>query len=164
MKQSVVALALTFIALLALSPAPAAAQDENHAGLVIVGGDGTVTKTCVPFTAESIDGYALLQQAGLDLSVEAAGTGVTVCAIGGEGCSYPQESCFCRCQGTPCVYWSFWQLEEAGWNYATMGASYVNARDGDVQAWRWAEGTVDDAPEPPAVSFDEILCQTLGRR
>ena len=134
MRQVVLVLVMVFGAFILQPVTPAAAQEENRAGLVIVTGDGTVQQACVSFPEEKLTGYELLQRAGLELSVEAAGTGVTVCAIEGEGCSFPQDSCFCRCQGSPCVYWSFWQLEEAGWRYATMGASYVPVQTATCRA------------------------------
>jgi hypothetical protein len=140
-----------------LLPDAVHAQDENRAGLVILHGDGRVTQQCVAFAEESISGYELLQRAGPALSVEAGSMGATVCSIDGEGCSYPAESCFCRCQGSPCVYWSYWRLQaEGGWRYQPLGAGNTQVRDGDVEAWRWAEGTKEDAPEPPPASFAAI--------
>lgn len=147
-----------FALLLALLfPATLHAQDASRAGLVIIHGDGSVTQQCVPFAEESISGYELLQRAGAALSVEAGGMGATVCSIDGEGCSYPAESCFCQCQSSPCVYWSYWRLEaEGGWRYQPLGAGNTQVRNGDVEAWRWAAGTRQDAPAPPAVRFAEI--------
>jgi hypothetical protein len=111
----------------------------------------------VRFAEESITGYELLQRAGLPASVEVSAIGPTVCSIDGEGCAYPQESCFCRCQGSPCVYWSYWrQQENGGWRYQALGAGNTRVRNGDVEGWRWAAGTTRDAESPPAASFAAI--------
>lgn len=141
-----------------LLPQPAQAQEgDNRAGLVIVHGDGRVVQQCVTFAEESITGYELLQRAGVTLNVEAGGFGATVCSINGQGCSYPAETCFCRCQGAPCVYWSYWQLQpEDGWRYRSLGASNTQVRNGDVDGWQWASGTRSAIAEPPAVSFADI--------
>jgi hypothetical protein len=148
---------LLLVALLVLLPGVARAQDENRAGLVIVFGDGRVERQCVTFAEDTITGYQLLQRAGLPLSVEAGAIGPTVCSIDKEGCSFPAESCFCRCQGSPCIYWSYWRLQEDGaWRYQALGAGNTKVRSGDVEGWRWAAGTTQDAEEPPAVSYTEI--------
>ena len=140
-----------------LSPNVAQAQEENRAGLVIVHGDGSVVQQCVAFTEESISGYELLQRAGAALSVEAGGFGATVCSIDGEGCSYPAESCFCQCQSSPCIYWSYWRRQPDGpWRYQPLGAGNTQVRDGDVEGWHWAAGTRSSAVEPPAVRFEDI--------
>jgi hypothetical protein len=144
-----------------LLPGSAKAQEGQRAGLVVVYGDGRIERQCVTFAGESISGYELLQAAGLALSVEAGAIGPTVCSISGEGCSYPQESCFCRCQGSPCVYWSYWRMgEEGGWRYQVLGAGNTRVRNGDVEGWSWAAGTTRDAEEPPAVSFAEVCGET----
>jgi hypothetical protein len=146
-----------------LLPGSAKAQEGQRAGIVVVYGDGRIERQCVAFAGESISGYELLQAAGLALSVEAGAIGPTVCSIGGEGCSYPQESCFCRCQGSPCVYWSYWRMgEEGAWRYQVLGAGNTRVRNGDVEGWSWAEGTTRDAEEPPAVSFAEVCGETEG--
>jgi hypothetical protein len=143
--------------LLLAGPMPAVqAQDAHRAGLVIVHGDGTTAQYCVAFPEASISGYELLTRAGLTLSVEAAASGATICSIDGEGCNFPQESCFCQCQGSPCVYWSYWRMTEDGWLYQNMGAGNTNVRDGDVEGWHWAAGTTRNAEAPPAIAFDEI--------
>jgi chemotaxis protein CheC len=48
--------------------------------------------------------------------------GATICRIDGEGCNFPTESCFCQCQGSPCIYWSYWRLTEGEWRYSNIGA------------------------------------------
>jgi hypothetical protein len=143
--------------LLALLPASASAQEENQAGLVVVFGDGRVEQRCVGFAEAAISGYELLRRSGLPLSVEAGAIGPTVCRIDAEGCGFPQEACFCRCMGSPCIYWSYWrQQPDGGWRYQALGAGNTQVRNGDVEGWHWAEGTTSSAAAPPAVSFAEL--------
>lgn len=139
-----------------LAVSPARAQEESHAGLVIVHGDGRVTQQCVAFAETTISGYELLKRAGPAMSVEAGAIGATICSIDGEGCAFPQESCFCQCQGSPCTYWSYWRQSAAGWQYQNLGAANTKVRAGDVEAWHWATGTPNDAEKPPDLTFDAI--------
>ena len=150
------------VAVLVLLPRVAYAQEENRAGLVVVFGDGRVEQQCVAFAEDGISGYDLLQRSGLPLNVEAGAIGPTVCSIGKEGCSYPQESCFCRCQGSPCVYWSYWRLQGDGtWRYQSLGAGNIEVRAGDVEGWHWAGGTTNNAEDPPAVTFADVCGVTV---
>jgi hypothetical protein len=151
------AAALLFFALSAGGATRAAqAQETNRAGLVVIDGAGASRSFCIDFAEDEISGYELIQRAGLELAVEASAMGVTVCAIDGEGCAYPAESCFCQCQGSPCVYWSYWTHAADGWRYEARGATLTRVRDGDVHGWRWGAGTVAEAQAPPAAAFAEI--------
>ena len=147
---------LIAVAALLLVAAPAAAQDDHRAGLVIVHGDGSVTTQCVAFAEESITGAELLARSGLDLAVEASSMGATICRLDGEGCDFPAETCFCQCQGSPCVYWSYWRRTDGAWLYSNAGAANTTVRDGAVEGWRWGLGTVDKAEAPPAITFADI--------
>ena len=147
---------LTAVAALLLVASPAAAQEENRAGLVIVHGDGSVTMQCVAFAEPAITGAELLARSGLDLAIEASSMGGTICQIDGEGCGFPQESCFCQCQGSPCLYWSYWRWTDGAWLYSNAGAGNTTVRAGAVEGWRWGVGTVDKAEPPPALTFGEI--------
>lgn len=142
--------------MLLLFAAPVAAQEEQRAGLVIIHGDGSVTTQCVAFTEESLTGAELLTRSGLELAVEASSMGGTICQIDGEGCDFPAESCFCQCQGSPCVYWSYWRWQDGAWQYSNAGAGNTTVRDGAVEGWRWGLGTVDKAEPPPVVTFADI--------
>lgn len=153
------------IAILLLTATPAAAQEEKRAGLVIVHGDGRVTTQCIAFAEDAISGADLLTRSGFDLSIEASSMGATICRIDGEGCAFPGEACFCQCQGSPCVYWSYWRLDAGEWRYSNLGAGNTVVRAGDVDGWRWGQGAVDKAEAPPAVTFQEICAasaQTLN--
>ncbi len=144
------------VAALLLAVSPATAQEENRAGLVIVHGDGSVATQCVAFAEPAISGADLLARSGLELAVEASSMGGTICRIDGEGCGFPQESCFCQCQGSPCVYWSYWRRTEGAWLYSNAGAGNTTVNDGAVEGWRWGLGTVEKAEPPPELTFEDI--------
>lgn len=143
-----------------LVPLSTMAQVEHRAGLVIVHGDGSIVTQCVEFDAPSLSGAELLMRAGLDLAVEAGAMGAAICRIDGEGCNFPQESCFCQCESNPCRYWSYWRLQEGRWVYSNLGAGNTTVRNGDVEGWRWGVGTVQTAEPPPLLTFED-LCAPL---
>lgn len=139
------------------SAGPTAAQAPNRAGLVVVHEDGVVQK-CVAFQEEHISGYDVLERSGLALIPMAGGAlGISICSIDHHGCNYPAEDCFCRCQGTPCVYWSYWHLVDGKWQYSSLGAASYQVRHGDVEGWVWGEGEyARSGQQPPLVRFEEI--------
>lgn len=131
-----------------------AAQEDKRAGLVVRFDDGRVETRCISFAEEQITGYELLRRAALDMEVEEAGAGVTVCRIDGVGC--PSSNCFCQCQGDPCEYWSYWHLQNGEWRYSVSGAATYEVEQGDVEGWSWGPGSVSEAIAPPVVDFDQI--------
>ncbi|MGQ9501233.1 MAG: hypothetical protein ACUVSB_04145 [Anaerolineae bacterium] len=149
---------VVFLALIIVASALATAHADgpNRVALVITHDGKTITR-CVEFSENEISGYEVLQRAGVDLSVEFGMMGAAICRIDNKGCTYPQEACFCRCQGTPCIYWSYWHLRDGGWEYSSLGASSYFVRNGDVEGWAWGEGEYGvSGPRPPAVSFSDI--------
>ena len=143
------------VAISALGP-PLWAQASNQAGLVIVHGDGRLISRCISFGEAQISGYELLQRANLDLNVEVNGIGAAICRLDGEGCNYPQQSCFCGTEGDSYRYWSYWQLSDGGWQYANLGATNTQVQPGEVQGWLWGEGANNTVAPPPLVTFAEI--------
>lgn len=143
-----------------LSLIAAQADSPNRAGL-IVAHDGKVIKKCVEFSEEEINGYELLRRAGLELNVDAnSGMGAAICRIDGTGCSYPEENCFCQCQGAGCRFWIYWHLANGGWQFSGLGASNASVRHGDVQGWIWGEGSPNTGGmQPPLVIFEEICTE-----
>ncbi len=135
----------------------AGAQEPNHAGLVVVHEDGVIQK-CVAFSEEYISGYDVLERSGLALIPMAGGAlGISICSIDHHGCNYPAEDCFCRCQGTPCVYWSYWHLVNGEWQYSSLGAASYRVRNGDVEGWVWGKGEyARPGQQPPVVRFEDI--------
>ena len=162
MKQWICRLAVTLaiVAFAAVLPGASSAQmsGPNRAGLVIAHGNGETIKRCVEFAESQITGLELLQRAGLNLNVDASNAiGVSVCSIDSEGCTYPDQACFCQCQGSPCVYWSYWHLTaDNAWQYSNMGTANNALHNGDVDGWIWGAGTTSSANPPPQVTFDEI--------
>ena len=73
------------------------ADGPNQVGLVVVHGDGDIVTRCIEFDEEKISGYDVLDRSGLDLNIEPSGMGATVCRIDNEGCTFPQDPCFCQC-------------------------------------------------------------------
>ncbi len=140
-----------------LGVTPLQAQDLNRAGLVVVHGDGQVETRCVAFDQEEITGYDLLAQSGLSLRTDVTSMGTTICSLDGEGCD-ESSTCFCQCQRSPCIYWSYWQWDGTTWRYANLGASNSTLGDGALEGWVWAEGRIgqDAAIMPPPLRFDEI--------
>jgi len=147
-----------------LSAATALSAQEadgfSRAGLVVVisagdGQEGQVIERCVAFPEAQISGYELLQRADLPLVIEVVGQGVQMCSIADVGC--PSDNCFCGCQGgADCRYWSYWQVVDGGWRYATVGAGGNQLRHGQVDGWVWGLGGVDGATAPPARAFTQI--------
>lgn len=150
-------LLLWFVAGLVLAPAVHGQGNPNRAGLLIQHGDGTISTTCVSFEEPSITGLELLRRAGLSVSADSSsGLGTIICGLDGEGCNYPEENCFCQCQGANCVYWQYWYLAEGEWQYSQIGALGRQVTDGSVNGWVWGEGDPGGGQQPPATSFSEI--------
>lgn len=147
----------TLILLLLGLGASAWAQEPNRAGLVVTLADGTAVSRCVEFSEEEITGLELVSRSGLSVETGTASFGTSVCRIEETGC--PGNDCFCQCKGGDCVYWSYWHLGDDGWQYSQAGAGIYQVKNGAVDGWTWGPGTPQDAPEPPAVTFDEI-CAT----
>ena len=146
------------VLLLAAVPAPLAAQTPR-AGLVVMHGDGHTLTRCVDLPAASISGVELLVSSGLDLSLDASGgIGAAICRVDGEGCTYPQDDCFCQCQGAPCIYWSYWRRNGDSWTYSSLGASNTTVSDGALEAWVWNTGTIGRSAdhEPPNLRFEDV--------
>jgi hypothetical protein len=137
--------------LLGTRAAPIGAQSENRAGLVVQYGDGRVATYCVRFDEPSITGLDLLQRSGLKIVAEVGGLGSAVCAIGGQGCAYPSQPCFCQCQGAQCAYWNYFHLMDGAWQYSPLGGAGYAIADGAVDGWAWGDKTA-----PPVYTIDQI--------
>lgn len=150
------------VVILALAlPLVAQAQSEpggvNRAGVVVRGIDGQVRTACVSFTEPTIGGLALLERSGFDVNTQVSGSNATVCSIDGAGCSFPQDKCFCQCQGGgACRFWNYWHLVGGAWQFAATGAPVYRVKPGGVDGWSWGGGGDEDGSRPPALSFAEI--------
>ncbi len=119
--------------------------DLNQAGLVIAMPDGSTILRCVDFSGETLSGYDLLVESGLELEANLnPGMGNAVCGVEGQGCD--SGNCFC---GMP-DYWSYWHLLDSEWVYAGAGANTHQVEPGTIDGWSW--GT-----QPPSlVTLDQI--------
>jgi cell division septation protein DedD len=123
---------------------------SNQAGVAVFFGDGTVVTGCVSFSESNLTGLELLQRSGLNIEIATnPNQGTAVCKIGDVG--NPSGDCF----GSMPNYWSYWQLDGAGWAYAVVGADQSQVENGDVNAWDWGEG---DAPV--LISYQNI-CEAV---
>jgi hypothetical protein len=149
---------LLLVALAITLPALGQAQegDENQAGLVIQYGDGRVETACVYFSEPEISGLDALTRSGLSYIAQTGGVGAAVCKIGGDGCDFPNEDCFCRCKGADCTYWSYQQLRDGAWAQSPLGASSSKVRPGNVEGWAWGAGSVAQGAQPPVLTLEEI--------
>jgi hypothetical protein len=133
------------------------AANTQRAGVVVQYGNGKVVNRCVEFNEAEITGLDLLERTGLDISVDAGNAiGVAVCKIGRDGCNFPNQPCFCQCQGASCVYWSYWNLQNGTWDYSNLGASNRAIHNGDVDGWVWGASVNNSASPPPDTSFDQV--------
>lgn len=141
------------------APCFAIGAGDNTARVVIETGDNTAT-FCISFEEESISGLEALRRLGLTVTAEDFGGGqVTVCQIGGVGCAYPGQSCFCECEGSgPCTFWGYYRANNAGeWEFSTAGASVSQVRDGDREGWRYGPQTPEGGNSPQAKVDSECL-------
>ncbi len=146
---------LTVLLLLSLSRANA--DTPHRAGVIVQHGDGSVQAQCVTFPEESITGLDVLLRSGLDLNIDASNSmGATICRLDGEGCTFPQQDCFCQCTGSDCVYWSYWRWENGTWVYSNLGASSTGVTDGGIEGWVWGQGNSGASPPPSPPPIDDI--------
>ena len=134
------------------------AQPSPRAGLVVRFGDGTVREFCIALGGTERTGEELLDLAGLAHISEVTALGAKVCRIGPEGCNFPAEACWCKCQdlGAACTYWAYHVLEGDHWVYASLGASARTVHDGDVDGWAWGRGTEGQGAKPPVRTFAQL--------
>ncbi len=143
------------------STAPALADGPIRVGLYVQFEDGSTTTRCVALNpadypaGKEATGLDVLRQSGLDLVFETGGGfGVKICKLDKTGCDYPAEDCFCRCQGNPCQYWTYWYAENGAWKYSSVGANGRQVKDGDVEGWVWGGGKT----APPASVLATGIC------
>jgi hypothetical protein len=114
----------------------------------------------VAFEGESITGEDLLRAVGL--SFEQFGGGArALCSLDGIGCGDPSsfDSCFCQCQSGSgsCTYWAFFVQRYGGdWRYSSMGFNLAEVRDGDLHGWKWGSGSLQSAPPPAEITFEDV--------
>jgi hypothetical protein len=143
------------------STAPALADGPVRVGLYVQFEDGSSVTRCVALNpadyppGKEATGLDVLRQSGLDLVFETGGGfGVKICKLDKTGCDFPAEDCFCRCQGNPCQYWTYWYAENGAWKYSSVGANGRQVKDGDVEGWVWGGGKT----APPASVLTAGIC------
>jgi hypothetical protein len=134
------------------------AQNTNQAGIVIRLGDSDLVSRCIAFFEEDISGLELLERSGLATQIRAEGMGSLVCSINDTGC--PADDCFCECRGgAECIYWSYWQQSDEGWQYARLGASSYRVSNGEIQGWSWGPGSLTEAVAPPELTIEQVCSE-----
>lgn len=137
------------------SPPGMWAQTGNQAAVVVRFSDDRTETACVEFEEPQINGFDLLQRSGLNIEIEAQGLGALVCAIDDTGC--PASDCLCQCRGGgDCIYWSYWHLQQNGWQYSQAGSLGYQIQSGAVDGWSWGPGAANQAFPPANLSFEEI--------
>jgi len=130
------------------------ARAAGAVGVVVRHSDGRILYAYVPLTSDRLTGAEALQKSGLALNVAVGGSfGTAVCAIDGEGCTSPQEDCFCKSYGSPSFYWHYYLHNPDGsWRNSNLGAGNRVLHDGDVDGWSWTSGD----SELPSVALAQI--------
>jgi hypothetical protein len=155
---AIAALCLNLAAAVAIGR-PVSAKAQNRAGLVVAYANGAVETRCVTFSEPSITGYELVRRSGLPFSAQVSGLGAAMCKIGDEGCSYPAQSCFCKCENpaSGCGYWIYGQWSGSAWRYAGLGVLARTISDGQVDGWVWDVVSADAASvRLPPVTLAQI--------
>ena len=127
------------------------AQVAEHRAVVVVDTGTFVRNVCVRFTQDSLSGTEVLQRAGVNPGLRTfGGQGAAVCSLCGQGC--PSDGSCLTCGGKD--YWAYFRASSgsATFRYAAGGAGGARVRDGDVEGWKWGNGS---AP-PPYVSVEQI--------
>lgn len=138
---------------------PLAVRADGEIGVVIQEG-GTTETFCVPFKGDFVNGETALGATGKGFTTFGTSSRV-VCSIGATGCEAGGsfDDCFCQCKGggANCTYWGFFtQRYGASWVYSALGPSVVRARDGDLHGWKWGSGSLQSAPVPPPITFEQV--------
>jgi hypothetical protein len=107
-------------------------------------------------------GRDLLDGSGLPIVLdERNAMGALVCSIDGQGCSYPSEACFCRCERIgDCTYWAYFvRLAPGDWVYSSRGVSAQPVGAGELHAWIWLDASLTGTAALdllPDVAFEDI--------
>jgi hypothetical protein len=159
-------LAITLLALVVMTQpmsTPVHADDPNQVGLVVRFSNGSTFTACIEFDESQLTGEEVLDRSGLSILKDTSyGLGAAICRIEGDGCDYPQENCFCQCEGVECEYWAYYHLDRQNneWIYSGMGATWHTVQHGDVEGWAWGAGDPSGSDvEPPPIPFEQLCAQ-----
>ena len=148
--------ALILLLVMVVLPGGAFAADPDQVALVVQYAEGKVDTLCIALGEDEISGADLLTRSGLDLIIDTASMGVTICQIQDVGCAYPADACFCQCMGgADCAYWNYFYRDpgEAEWSYSALGAAMRKVTPGSVEAWVWGDGRTPPADD---LTFEAI--------
>lgn len=130
------------------TPLCAQAVNENHVGIVIEHGDGTVIRRCVSFTTPTIAALTVLHDSGLQYSTSGfnGSLGEAVCQIDNEPLRYSS------CLPASGSYWVFFVARSTGsWTSSPRGVSTETVSDGEYVGFRYDPLTgADPPPASPA--------------
>ena len=115
----------------------------HHAYVVVEHLSGATIQRCVGFSAEVINGRALMDASGIEYGARKLTSGAAVCQIDNEPRHYSQ----CFPQNQP--YWALF-IETGGvWASASGGFTDAMLRDKQALGWRYvASGSVSPSPPP----------------
>lgn len=110
---------------------------------------GVVTR-CVPIGDRTTGAQALIA-AGFELRL---GPGGMVCAING----YPATGCGEQTGGRQYLYWSYWRADAStsGWDYSSIGPGGARVADGDIEGWRFVDGSGRPSDPQPGHAPDHV--------
>ena len=150
-------LLLTALCLLAGASVASAQSGDHRAGLVIRYADGSVQTQCVAFSGPNITGEELLQRSDLTVILDYnAGLGGAVCSINNQGCAFPTQDCFCRCQSSTCEYWAYFHRTGDGWQYSQVSPGAYQVTDHALEGWSWGKGNFFSGVELPLLTFADV--------
>ncbi len=116
--------------------APASADGERHATVVVDTGSGAVWSACITLSG-TVSGTGALDLAARQIpdlnpvyDTTYGGEGYAVCKLRSVGNAPP------GCLGKTAAYWHYYR----NGTYSSGGAGSVTVSDGDVEGWRWGIG------------------------
>jgi hypothetical protein len=116
----------------------------HHAYLVVKHLSGTSLQRCVGFSADTIDGKALMDQSGIPFQVQTFSFGLGMCAIDNEPAQFTE--CFPKGQPT----WWLWFGTSGTWTLAQVGFDQIKLHDTDALGWHFVPASEASPSPPPA--------------
>jgi hypothetical protein len=165
---AVLCVVATLVAGLAVLASPASAAERcgstvpaGQVRVVVVvdpGTGGSPGASCLVVPEGTTGAQLLAQRAGLfgTASPRYADSGL-LCAID----AYPAEGCGDRTSGGY-LYWSYWSGTSGSWVYGQGNPFVRRVRDGDIEGWRFVDGSGTGSDPAPRVSPSPSLFPPLA--
>jgi hypothetical protein len=115
---------------------------QHRAYVVVEHMSGASLQRCVGFSADAIDGQALMDQSGVEYQARSVSSGKVVCQVDRE----PAQFTECFPQNRP--YWALFVDANGRWASASGGFTDLRLHDGDAMGWRYVPAS-DTNPLPP---------------